>query len=242
MSSPIRNPFTDIGGVSTTGSWSYSGSGSTGAAPLPPAAPALYDDDITFVGVDPGIYPYTYSDSVTVGSDTCDQSKTVTYVVTQSVPSINDNCSGAINVAFPYNTRIIGVQGNTAGKCPGLAVSTLDGSIAAPAIWGSFTFGGDIWYKISYDSSIPSITPTVMLITVDGEPYVNTNEAIYEPLIAVYSACGAGSFEAGAVSQSNTYKAELMITGVFTSSFTYYVRVCSVEGNEGKFDFEIVIG
>ena len=58
--STIKVPFDDIQGQTTSGTWTYVGTGSTGAAPLPPDPPTLYDYSIDFAGVGPGSYPYQY--------------------------------------------------------------------------------------------------------------------------------------------------------------------------------------
>lgn len=233
--SAIRTPFDDIGAVSTGITWSTTHT--TGSAPLPPAAPGTYNGTLNFTGVAPGSYTYTATVSVTVGSDTCEHVVDITYDLTQHLPVVNDDCVDASVMLFPYGACFTLEQETILEECPGIDQADFDSSIAKPAAWGSFTYNADVWYKFSYDpSNNPGgVAPINMAINVDGSPY--GAEGIQYPALAIYSDCDASDLVIASV--SNTQSKTINLTGIFASSFTYYIRVSAPQGNEGKFDISI---
>jgi hypothetical protein len=220
------------------GTWTYVGTGSTGLPPNPPAPPASYNDDIDMSGVDEAdagtyIYRYTVTDGICTSIADVDVSKfTHTYVS-------NNECSSARNLAFPYTgggAATVDTQ-DLSYNCPGQAAPTLSG-VSIPMQWGTQTYTGDLWYKLSWDATYPAPLPSTMAITVNGVPY--GNEGVYEPAIALYDACGGSLIDAD-LGPSNLQQCDLIVNGIFGSSFTYYIRVAALEGKEGKYDISITV-
>lgn len=231
-----NNPDPDVD-ITTGGTWTYTGTGSTGAAPLPPNAPGAYNGTLAFTSsVANGTYEYTY----TVTSGGCSHAIPLEIVFSDYTLVPNDDCSTAKNTAFPYGggcSEWIGER--LAGECPGQDDPTYDGTIATPTGWGAATYDADLWYKFSYDptNNPGGIAPNAMAISVDGSAY--GTEGIRNPVIALYSACAAGSIEDTAVAVGNSQLVTLVVGDVFASSFTYYVRVSAPDGFEGKFDISV---
>lgn len=225
------------GGVppTTGGTWTYVGSGSTGAAPLPPAAPGTYGGSLDFTGVtnaDPGTYIYRY----TVTSGGCSGYADLDVSnYTQLIVS-NNTCATAREILFPYSGGDATLTNQLLGEeCPGQAMPTYS-AIANPTAWGSLSFSGDLWYELNYDSTYPVTQPIQMTISVDGAPY--GADGITEPFLAIYSAC-TPTLVTSDVPIANSQYADISVSGVFTSSFTYYIRVACQAGNEGKFDITV---
>lgn len=232
----VITPYTELdnnmqGTPTTGGTWMYVGSGSTGAAPLPPNPPATYNGTLDFTGVDPGTYPYQY----TVAPGTCKAGHSAILTIEKKnyTAVSNDTCATALNISFPAtgstNSRIEETNNQT---CPGQAYPT-DSGVAIPAQWGSGPFRGDMWYKVSYTAS--ATPPISMTIEIDGTPYT---DGITQPLIAVYDACGGTLVDAASTANN---KVSLMFDSIFGASFTYYIRVACHIGNEGKFDVNISV-
>lgn len=236
----LVNPYSDIthsdGNVpSDSGTWTYTGSGSTGVAPLPPDPPTLFDDDIDFDGVDAGTYPYTYT---VLDCDSNPITATVTYTVIDQIPISNDVCSGARTLVFPYQGGVSKLTNQTfIGSCPGPAAPTLS-AFSIPTGWGSTTFSADLWYKVTFDVDYPVPPIIVMSIDVDGTPY--GTEGISQPFIAVYSICDEDEV-IHAESPVESQQVTVVIDNVFNADFTYYIRVGVLPGNEGKFDINITV-
>jgi hypothetical protein len=226
--------------ANTTGTWSYVGVGSTGLPPLPPDPPSNYDDDVTFEdGVAEGTYVYQYSAD---GSQPeCTHNTLLTFVKEEQVVPINDDCAGAKGIFFPYgggvNSR---TQETNVESCPGIAAPA-DSGIAIPAPWGSGTFVGDLWYRVTYNpnNNPPGQQPIAMNISVDGTAYGASG--IIQPLIAVYEDCAGTLVQAEPSPPPNNQVVNTVIDSVFASSFTYYIRVACLEGNQGMFDVEITV-
>jgi hypothetical protein len=219
-----------------SGTWTYTGSGSTGAAPLPPSPPGSYNSDIDFAGVANGVYEYTY----TVTNGSCSNDTTVTVTVGDHIPVINDTCATAKVMGFPYGGGCSELTNQTlVAECPGPAEPTFDGSIAAPSQWGSATFDSDLWYQFSYDpaNNPGGASPNNMVITVSGTAYGASG--ITNPAIALYTSCSAGSLQTAEI--GNGQEHSILESGIFNTSFTYYIRVSAPDGSEGKFDISISI-
>lgn len=238
----LKNPYEDLTNVSeaapsTTGTWSYTGTGSTGAAPLPPAPPALYDDDIDFEGVAAGTYPYTYTVTDCDGGDV---TATVTYTLTNRIAVKNDECSGSRLLVFPYQGGVSKLTEQTlAGNCPGLADPTYSVAPTHPTGWGSSSnFSADTWYKVSFDADYPVPPIIVMSITVDGSPY--GAEGVYEPFIAIHPDCSTAALDSE-TPFTGSQEVTIVRDSVFNADFTYYIRVSCHTGNEGKFDISITV-
>lgn len=236
--SAIRTPYNDIGAGTIGGTWTTSLT--TGPAPLPPAAPGVYNGTLDFTGVAANTdLPYTYEVTTTVGAYTATSTKTITYNLSAHLPVVNDTCATATNMAFPYGGGCYTVVGATIlEECPGVDQATFDGSIAAPSQWGTATFDADVWYKFSYNpaNNPGGQAPVNMAITVDGTPYP-PGEAIENPALAIYSSCSAVSLIDANI--SNTGVNTILISDVFGAPFTYYIRVSARDGEEGKFDLSI---
>ncbi len=217
------------------GTWSYVGTGSTGAPPLPPNPPATYNGTLDFAGVTPGSYEYQYT--VAPGLCKAGHSAILTINKYNYSPVANDTCSSAYNIAFPYSGGTNSRKEETNNQtCPGQAYPT-DSGVSIPTQWGSGPFQGDMWYKVNYVSTIPTSTPLSMTIEIDGTPYT---DHITQPLLAVYSNCSAIPTLVDAASTSNN-KVSLTFDSIFASNFTYYIRVACITGNEGKFDVNIIV-
>lgn len=219
-----------------TSVWSYVGPGSTGAAPLPPNPPAAYNDDVT---VDPTVAngTYTYRYTVILGAKT--STADLDLVVADQLEPSNDNCADAINLAFPYTGGgSATVDNQTLGEdCPG-QLSPTNSGVAIPSKWGSATYSKDLWYKFYWDASYPAPLPSTVTVTVDGKPY--GPDGVNQPVIAVYDSCG-GTLVDAEVGIYSKKQADIILSGMFTSSFTYYIRVSAAEGNEGKFDISLTV-
>lgn len=227
--SPAETPPT------TGGTWTYTGTGSTGVPPFPPAAPGTYNGTLAFAGVANGTYEYTY----TVTSGSCTDTSTVTITVSDFTPVANNLCANARNMAFPYSGGCSEfTEQNLSYECPGQNEPTLD-PISVPTAWGSATYDSDLWYMFTFNpANAPGgIVPNAMAITVDGSPY--GIEGVVNPVIAIYSTCSAGSLVAADVAPGNTQTVSTVVTGVFSSTFTYYIRVSSPNTQEGKFTISI---
>jgi len=221
----------------TGGTWSYVGTGSTGAAPLPPNPPGLYDGTLDFTGVTnapAGTYIYRY----TVTSGGCSAYADLDVSNFDHIIVKNDVCASAREIVFPYNGGTATLPNQLLGEaCPGQIHPTYSAT-ATPTEWGSATFVGDLWYELNYDATYLPATdiPIVMSITADGIPY--GSEGIVEPYLAVYSSCTPGLVEAD-VPISGSQSIDIIISDVFTSNFTYYIRVACVDGNQGKFNISV---
>jgi hypothetical protein len=235
----MPTPFNDITPAdgntpSTTGTWTYTGEGSTGAAPLPPAAPGAYDSSISFTGVDPGTYPYTYT---VTGCDS-DSESTVVYTIYEYASVKNDDCAGARNLVFPYQGGVSKLtEQSLSGSCPGSADPTYSVTVT-PTAWGGGTFESDVWFKLSFDVDYPVPPIIVMNIQVDGSPY--GTGGVVEPYIAVYTNCSGNLLDAE-VPGPGSQEVNVVIDGVFNADFTYYIRVASHAGDEGMFDINVTV-
>lgn len=219
----------------TGGTWTYTGIGSTGAAPFPPAAPGTYNGTLAFAGVDPGDYEYTY----TVTSGSCTHSAAVTITKASFTPVANDTCLTARNMAFPYSGGCSEfTEQNLTYECPGQDEPTYD-AISTPAAWGSYTYDSDLWYKYTFDpANAPGgIVPNAMAVTVNGADY--GAEGITNPVIAVYTTCSAGSLVQADVAPGGSQTVSTVLSGIFGTSFTHYIRVSAPDGQEGKFTISI---
>lgn len=218
----------------TGGTWSYVGTGSTGSAPLPPAPPGTYNGTIDFAGVANGSWPYKYE--VTSGS--CTHTSIATVTVGDHVPVVHDDCATAKVMAFPYNNSCYELFGETlVGSCPGPADPDFDSSITAPTAWGSGAFDADVWYQFTYNpaSNPGGVAPINMAVSVKGSPY--GSNGVTNPAIAIYSSCSSASLVHADISPNQDIT--IILSGIFASSFTYYVRVSAPDGSEGKFDIAL---
>lgn len=230
--SPITIPYNDINSSTPGGTWTSSDDPN---APLFPLPPVDYDDPIDFTGSKAGTVTYTY----TVTNGDCTDSKSIQYTVRAFTPIPNNTCATATVLAFPYGGGTGGVDNqNLSCSCPGNLKPTMSVT-PVPAGWGtSSLYKADLWYRFQYTSTyFPTGQPSSMTISVDGTPY--GTQGIKEPVIAVYSNCD--TFFRSAVGEANLQQADLIITDVFTSDFTYYIRVSAREGDEGKFNISITV-
>jgi hypothetical protein len=225
--------FDSLEGIPTTGgTWTYTGNGS---APVPPPNP--YDLNSNFTGVADGEYEYTY----TATNGTCTHATTLLVVKNTQVSPSNDDCAAAKGIFFPYGGGINSrTEETNVESCPGVSSPT-DSGIPIPTQWGSGTFVGDLWYRVTYNpnNNPPGQQPIAMNISVDGLIYGNSG--IVEPLIAVYEDCAGILVQAETPPPSGNQVVNTVIDGVFANPFTYYIRVACLEGNQGMFDVEITV-
>lgn len=226
-------PFNLIeGSPSTGGTWSTSET--TGAAPLPPAAPGAFGGTLNFTGVAAGSYVYTY----TVTNGTCVTSSDVTIAVGKATPVRNDNCNSGRNVVFPYTGGTSILYGQSLAKeCPGIDAPTLS-VVAIPTAWTGLDIQRDLWFVVMFDSTYPPNPIIAASFTVDGNAY--GDEGIVEPLLAVYHNC-SGTLIDVEVPQGNAKEVNLTLTNLFNISRNFYVRVSCKEGNEGRFDLTVAV-
>lgn len=233
---PTITPFNEIGVATTGGTWSYTGSGSTGVAPLPPDPPALYDDELDFDGVAAGTYTYKYTVSE-VGCD--DAETTLTINVFKAIPVKNDECSTPRIMVFPYNGGTSITYNQTLDSdCPGTTAPTLS-AIDLPTEWDGIDVGVDIWYKVTFDPTYPPVPIIACSFTVDGNPY--GTEGVLEPLLAIYSDCNAVDLIEAEVPQGGTKEINITLTDMFTTAQTFLLRVACPEGYEGNFDLTLTV-
>lgn len=231
--SPITIPYEDINSMTPGGTWTSS---DDPLAPLFPLPPATYDGSINFSTSKLGTVTYTY----TVTNGDCSDSKSIQYTVRNHTPVSNDTCATARVLAFPYSGGTGGVDNQDLRcNCPGHYAPTLSAT-TLPAGWGNpDLYKADLWYKVQYDAPYAGGIglPIAMTLSVDGVPY-STN-GIKEPVIAMYSDCD--TLEAIETGEANLQQVDLIVTDIFTSSFTKYIRVSAREGDEGKFNMTITV-
>lgn len=234
--SRIINPYEQLGSPSTGGTWSTLET--TGLAPLPPDPPALYNDDLDFDAVDDGTYVYTY----TVTNGTCTSVQDLSVTVTSHSQVDNDECSFATTMLFPYGGgHFITKNQYNIARCPGRGAPT-DSGVDVPTEWGSDVYSGDMWYKFSYNplNNPTGGVPIVAGFSVSSLNYISSK--MKYPVIAVYSDCSGTLVEAVGYDIHNPYETTIVFTDIFSSSsFTYYIRVSCVSGNEGFFDLELTV-
>lgn len=224
----VVTPFELIGTATEGGTWDTDET--TGVAPLPPDAPALFDDSMDFDGVTPGTYVYRY----TVSEAGCDDAvTTVTFNISKGIPVKNDDCVDARSIVFPYNggTSILHDQ-TIASSCPGTLAPTMSGT-AVPSAWTGLDLGVDVWFKVTFDETYPLVPIIACSFTIDGTPY--GAGGIMEPVLAIYDDC-AGSLLEADVPGGGSQDIDIMIPDVYSSAITFYLRVSCPEGYEGKFD------
>lgn len=222
--------------VTTGGTWTNLAT----AAPSP-AAPGIYNDDITFTQGTHAAGTHTYRYTVTSGAanDTADVEVTF---ITHAVPS-NNECAGATVLSLSGrggNSTLSDL--NLAASCPGNAAATYSAT-ATPTAWGAYSFTSDVWYTFIatpyYDTISMTYLDYSILVTANGTNY-GTEEGIFFPAIAIYDGtCGALVERSAtlATSESQTVSAQATMTG--STSKTFYVRVSAVTGYEGKYSVNL---
>lgn len=218
--------------VNTTGSWT-----NLNTVTPTPAAPALYNDDVTFTQGTHASGTHTYRYTVTSGSASDFQDVEVNFI-TYTVPS-NNECASATVLSFSGrgDNRTLSEQ-NLNATCPGFAAATLSAP-AIPSSWGLFSYTSDVWYAVTatpyYDTISMSYVDYPILVRVNGAPY-GVEEGIYAPAIAIYDGtCGSLTERSSNVADvtSQTITGQVTITGNVAK--TFYIRVSSVTGYEGKY-------
>lgn len=223
----VFNPFSNLGGNKSTGGlWSLASS-PTGVAPT---SPATYNANITFTGSHPdGEYVYQYF--VTGGSDPCNAQAQITINRQTQFPVTNDACANAKRIPTA-NTDYVLSDETLVGECPGYEDAS-DSGVAKPASWTAAAIFGDKWYKLDYS---PPSTGTIvnMRVTINGAPHGVAG--IDDPLLEIFEPDCATTIDDGAGSGDSVY---IDIGGNFAVARTFYIRVASHSGDEGKFDIEI---
>lgn len=228
--SRIINPYSLLGNASPDGVWTYTG---TGSAPVAP--PEEYDDDMDFTEIDHGIYEYTY----TVNNGTCSDSKVLNITLRSQSTWHNSDCDSAKTLFFPYGGGHYTHTGDYLdSRCPGYETPEMS-DVDIPAEWGSGPFAGDLWYTIHYTptSNPLGAFPILMAITISSEN-LPTNERIKNPVIALYTDCNTELVSGYPVNEN---EATVIVSDMFATSFTLYVRVSCPQGDEGAFQIEVTV-
>lgn len=214
-----------------TAAWTY-----TGVTNPYPAAPVAYDDDVDFNGFASGPYEYTYT--VTLNGE--DEASTVTVNLNNYAPLPNDECTGALTIAFPAETgaREELNNQNTAGTCPGYGPATASAE-AEPVGWGAGPFSGDLWYKFN----VPAGTSGAdMIFTVTGLPYGAAGGTDF--YLALYSGNCAALVEEdigipASLGNPTSYILNYVISNAGPGTVTYWLRIANLSGSEGKFNITL---
>ncbi len=232
-------PFDYLAGtrmVNTTGTWT-----NLGTASPSPTAPTSSADSIDFIQGTHAAGTHTYRYTVVSGSATDYQDVAITFI-TYSPPSNNDCASSTIISFGGRGTNANLSNQNLLATCPGFAAATLS-SPSVPSSWGLYSYTSDVWYSFTaapyYDTISMTNIDYPINVSISGIPY-GTEEGIYAPAIAIYDGtCGAlvdRSSNVSAVSSQNI-SGQVVMSGA--SSKTYYIRVSSITGYEGKYSVNI---
>ena len=222
--------------VNTTGTWS-----NLGTATPSPAAPVLYNDDITFTqGTDAaGIHTYRYT--VTNGSATDTADIAVTFA-TYSPPS-NNECAGATVISFSGRggNSTLSDQ-NLEATCPGFAAATLSVT-ALPSSWGLFSYTSDVWYAFTatpyYDTISMTYVDYPILVNINGANY-GVDDGMFASAVAIYDGtCGALVERSANVADVNAQNISAQVTMSGSTSKNYFIRVSSITGYEGKYSVNV---
>lgn len=216
--------------LSTTGTWSYVGITSPN-----PAAPGTYNGTLDFTSSTKDV-PYVYRYTVTSGSCTDTADITITplaqTIVQNTICSKSSVLPGIATDVSDTDYTYFG-QSNKAA-CPGIASWSFSAT-AIPAQWQSsnpLDYAGDLWFRIDVNTS----TGGSIVMAVDSSSYGGNQ--MYYPNLAIYSDCAGtlvGAFAPSIVSS-------LTLGNVSVPSSTtasYYIRVGSLLGNEGKFNLNV---
>jgi hypothetical protein len=219
--------------VNTTGVWS-----NESAVSPSPSEPLLYNDEITFTeGTDAeGTHSYWYT--VTSGSASDTAVVDVNFIT--YAPPANDESGAATVLSFSGKGTVSTLSDqDIAAKCPDYAAATLSGE-ALPSAWGLYSYSSDVWYTFTatpyFDSVSSTYLPYPILIELNGTNY-GTESGIYAPAIAVYDdgLVELGASVAGVSGQKVT--AQVNMSG--STPVTYYIRVSSITGYEGKYSLTL---
>ena len=231
----VVTPFNNLTAASATnpttgGTWS-SVAGNPGGDP---GAPITYNGTINFTGVAAGTYRYDYT--VTCGGDT--QTSRVSYVLGSANPPLNDLCSKAATSPAIYSspyTYVWSAQ-NTAEECPQEAAS-LDPE-AIPGSWQSGTYDGDLWFVFP---GAAYAGKRFIYATVNSSSFPTSTRMEY-PNIAIYSGPSCGSLTLDVANGPNTITDTFATTTIpLNDPDNFYIRVSSLQGNEGKFNLDIQV-
>lgn len=204
---------------STSGTWSKISAGT-------PAAPGSYNGS---VNVTPTNSPHHFR--YTVGSHTADVIINVGTYITRN----NEDCSGAEDIYYIGNGVTSGAYNiDVRDKCPGSPEVQKSGE-GEPAVWTNAfpSTGGDLWWKFTQTSN----TDDFILFEITGQGYGSDGAT---PLVAIYTTatdCTALVLQTAAIPSSGSKRVFASVTKPgSTSSETYYIRVATPVGKEGKYD------
>ena len=222
--------------VTPSGTWT-----NLGTASPSPSAPGTYNGDITFTQGTHAAGTHTYRYTVVSGSASDTADVEVTFI-THTVPT-NNECSGATSITFSgrgANTSLTDLT--LAEACPGNAAATLSVT-ALPSAWGAYSFTSDVWYTFTatayYDTISMTYVDYPILVSINGANY-GTDEGIYAPAIAIYDGtCGALVERSAALASSSTQSISAQANMSGSTSKTYFVRVSSITGYEGKYAINV---
>lgn len=216
--------------LSTTGTWTYVGTSGSN-----PAAPGTYNGTLDFSSATPGL-PYAYRYTVTNGS--CTDTADITFTILEQIIVQNTICSKATilpGVATDTsNTDYTFFEQSNKDSCPGIAAPTFS-AIAIPANWQSASaldYAGDLWFRIDVNTTVGGS----IIMSVDSQSY-GANSMRF-PNLAIYSDCAGTLSESFSV--TNAYYLTTGIASVSSSTnASFYIRVASLLGNEGKFNLNV---
>ena len=222
--------------VNTTGTWS-----NLGTASPSPAAPVLYNDDITFTQGTHSAGTHTYRYTVTSGSAT-DTADIVVTFATYSPPT-NNECAGAAVISFSGRggNSTLSDQ-NLEATCPGFAAATLSAT-PTPSSWGLFSYTSDVWYAFTatpyYDTISMTYVDYPILININGANY-GIDEGMFASAVAIYDGtCGALVEKSANVADVNAQNISAQVTMSGSTSKNYFIRVSSITGYEGKYSVNL---
>lgn len=222
--------------VTPSGTWT-----NLGTASPSPSAPGTYNGDITFTQGTHAAGTHTYRYTVVSGSASDTADVEVTFI-THTVPT-NNECAGATAITFSgrgANTSLTDLT--LAEACPGNAAATLSVT-ALPSAWGAYSFTSDVWYTFTatayYDTISMAYVDYPILVSINGANY-GTDEGIYAPAIAIYDGtCGALVERSAALASTSTQSISAQANMSGSTSKTYFVRVSSITGYEGKYAINV---
>lgn len=222
--------------VNTTGTWS-----NLGTASPSPAAPVLYNDDITFTQGTHAAGTHTYRYTVINGSAT-DTADIEVEFITYSPPS-NNECAGATVISFSgrgANSTLS--DQNLEATCPGFAAATFSAT-PTPSAWGLFSYTSDVWYAFTatpyYDTISMTYIDYPILVNINGANY-GIDEGMFASAVAIYDGtCGALVERSANVADVNAQNISAQVTMSGSTSKNYFIRVSSITGYEGKYSVNI---
>jgi hypothetical protein len=113
-------------------------------------------------------------------------------------------------------------------------------AVDLPIEWDPIEVDRDLWYLVTFDPTYPLVPIISCSFTVDGGPYGTSG--VTEPLLAIYSDCGGpGSLIVAEVPQAGSKSVNIILTDIYTTFHSFYLRVASTAQNAGEFDIALTV-